>query len=56
MSQTLLFDVDGTLTDTFDKAAKIIDDLATTFKHPRRLAGHANRYGVIFFGLAPLGI
>lgn len=34
MSQTLLFDVDGTLTDTFDKAAKIIDDLATTFKYP----------------------
>lgn len=34
MSQTLLFDVDGTLTDTFDKAADIIDALAVKFKYP----------------------
>lgn len=33
MSQTLLFDVDGTLTDTFDTAANIIDELAAKFKY-----------------------
>ena len=35
MSQTLLFDVDGTLTDTFEQAATIIDELADKFKYKK---------------------
>ena len=33
MSQTLLFDVDGTLAETFDKAADIVEDLAAKFNY-----------------------
>ncbi len=33
MSRTLLFDVDGTLTDTFDAAATIIEELSTRFRY-----------------------
>lgn len=34
MTQTLLFDVDGTLSDTFDKTIAIINDLAEKYRYP----------------------
>lgn len=34
MSHALLFDVDGTLADTFDTTANIINELAPQFKYP----------------------